>query len=374
MAHFHRRLIISALGAAAVTSACATGNISMPPRFRTLGNKPPIIIAHRGASGHRPEHTLSAYRLGIEMGADFIEPDLVLTKDRHLVCRHENEIGGTTNVATKPEFANRKAVKIIDGERFEGWFTEDFTLAELKTLRCRERLPQLRPANMAYDGQDEIPTFDEVLALIRNKKAPSGRDLGVYPETKHPTYMESAGLSFDAPLMAALRAYDLDRADAPIFIQSFEVSNLKRLAGMTKAPKVQLVSSDGGPVDQPTITYADMISDAGLAQIATYAVGIGPQKSLIIPQQADGTPLPATDLVTRAHAANLALHPWTFRAENFFLPKDLRRGNAEAPDFQRLSGDLAAECRRFLELGVDGLFADHPGVAVEARDEWVRTL
>ena len=346
----------------------------MPPRFRTLGNKPPIIIAHRGASGHRPEHTLSAYRLGIEMGADFIEPDLVLTKDRHLVCRHENEIGGTTNVATKPEFANRKAVKIIDGERFEGWFTEDFTLAELKTLRCRERLPQLRPANMAYDGQDEIPTFDEVLALIRNKKAPSGRDLGVYPETKHPTYMESAGLSFDAPLMAALRAYDLDRADAPIFIQSFEVSNLKRLAGMTKAPKVQLVSSDGGPVDQPTITYADMISDAGLAQIATYAVGIGPQKSLIIPQQADGTPLPATDLVTRAHAANLALHPWTFRAENFFLPKDLRRGNAEAPDFQRLSGDLAAECRRFLELGVDGLFADHPGVAVEARDEWVRTL
>ncbi len=344
----------------------------MSPRFKTLGNKAPIIIAHRGASGHRPEHTLSAYRLGIEMGADFIEPDLVLTKDGHLICRHENEIGGTTNVASKSEFSSRKTVKMIDGERFEGWFTEDFTLAELKTLRCRERLPQLRPANMAYDGQDEIPTLLEVLALIKGKKAPSGRALGIYPETKHPSHFEAIDLSFDAPLLAALRSADLDRADAPVFIQSFEVANLKRLAALTKAPKIQLVAAEGGPADAPSVTYASMTSDAGLAQIALYAAGIGAQKSMIIPQAADGTPLPATDLVARAHTANLALHPWTFRAENYFLPKDLQRGVASDASFPRLEGDLVAECQRFLDLGVDGLFSDHPAMAVAARDAWIR--
>lgn len=371
MVYLNRRFIVAGLAATTLAS-CANGDIVVPPRFKTLNNQPPIIIAHRGASGHRPEHTLSAYRLGIEMGADYIEPDLVMTKDGHLVCRHENEIGGTTNVATKPEFAARKTVKMIDGERFEGWFTEDFTLAELKTLRCRERLPQLRPTNMAYDGQDEIPTFEEVLALIKGKKSPSGRGLGIYPETKHPTHHAKFGLSFDGPLVAALRTANLDRADAPVFIQSFEVGNLKRLAGLTKAPKIQLVSAEGGPGDDAATTYAAMTSDAGLAQIATYAVGIGPQKSMIIPQAADGTPLPATDLVTRAHAANLALHPWTFRAENYFLPKDLRRGDGADPAFQRLAGDLTAECLRFMELGVDGLFSDNPGVAVAARDVWVQ--
>ena len=343
----------------------------MLPRFKTLDNKAPIIIAHRGASGHRPEHTLSSYRLGIEMGSDFIEPDLVLTKDGHLVCRHENEIGGTTNVATKPEFAARKTVKIIDGERFEGWFTEDFTLAELKTLRCRERLPQLRPANMVYDGQDEIPTFGEVLALIKGKKAPSGRALGIYPETKHPTHFDTIGLSFDAPLLAALRTSDLDRADAMVFIQSFEVANLKRLANLTKAPKIQLVSADGGPADNPATSYTDMTSDAGLAQIATYAVGIGPQKSMIIPLSSDGIPQTPTDLVARAHSAKLALHPWTFRHENYFLPKDLRRGDIADPNYQRLPGDLAGECQRFLDLGVDGLFSDNPGLAVSERETWL---
>ena len=371
MYNLNRRDLIGAFGATIVASSCATGNQNMSPKFKTLGNKAPIIIAHRGASGHRPEHTLSSYRLGIEMGADFIEPDLVLTKDGHLVCRHENEIGGTTNVSSKQEFVARKSVKIIDGERFEGWFTEDFTLAELKTLRCKERLPQLRPANMAFDGQDEIPTFDEVLALIKGKKAPSGRDLGIYPETKHPSYFDTLGLSFDAPLLRAIRAADLDRADAAIFIQSFEVSNLKRLAGLTKAPKIQLVSAEGGPADKPATTYAAMMSDAGLADIATYAAGIGPQKTMIIPQTSDGTPLPPTDLVARAHAAGLALHPWTFRAENYFLPKDLRRGDVADPTYQRLLGDLVAECQRFLDLGVDGLFSDNPGIAVTARDAWV---
>jgi glycerophosphoryl diester phosphodiesterase len=369
MVYVNRRLTIAGLAATPLV-ACTTRGTRLPTRFATLNNKAPIIIAHRGASGHRPEHTLSAYRLGIEMGADFIEPDLVLTKDGHLVCRHENEIGGTTNVASKPEFGARKTVKIIDGERFEGWFTEDFTLAELKTLRCKERLPQLRPANRAFDGQDEIPTFEEVLALIKGKKAPSGNDLGIYPETKHPTHFDKVGLSFDSPLIDALRAANLDRADAFVFIQSFEVGNLKRLAGLTKAPKIQLVAADGGPADDPATTYASMTNDAGLAAIATYAAGIGPQKSMIIPQSADGMPLPATDLVARAHALNLALHPWTFRAENYFLPKDLRRGDVADPAYQRLAGDLTAECQRFLDLGVDGLFSDNPGVAVAVRDAW----
>jgi glycerophosphoryl diester phosphodiesterase len=338
----------------------------------TLNKQPPIIIAHRGASGHRPEHTLSAYRLGIEMGADFIEPDLVLTKDGHLVCRHENEIGGTTNVASKAEFARRKTTKMIDGERVEGWFTEDFTLAELKTLRTRERLPQLRAANMAFDGQDEIPTFDEVLALIKGKTAPSGRSLGIYPETKHPRYFEGLGLSFDGPLVAAIRAAGLDRADAPIFVQSFEVGNLKRLARLTKAPLVQLVSAEGGPADDPSLTYATMTTDAGLSEVARYAAGLGLQKSMIIPTAADGTPQAATDLVARAHRAGLAVHPWTFRAENYFLPSDLRKGDSADARFPAFAGDLAGECARFLELGVDGLFSDNPEIAVTARDAWLK--
>jgi glycerophosphoryl diester phosphodiesterase len=363
----NRRVALSGLSATAISAGCATGDVGLPKTIRLV----PIIIAHRGASGHRPEHTLSAYRLGIEMGADFIEPDLVLTKDGHLVCRHENEIGGTTDVASKPEFAARKAVKIIDGERFEGWFTEDFTLSELKTLRCRERLPQLRPANTAFDGQDEIPTFRELLDLIKGKKAPSGLPIGVYPETKHPTYFDRIGLSHDTPFLAAIRAAGLDSESAQIYLQSFEVGNLKRLSGLTKVKKIQLVSAEGGPADDPSTTYAQMTSDAGLAQIATYAAGIGPQKSMIIPQASNGTPLPATDLVARAHAANLALHPWTFRAENYFLPKDLRRGESADPTSQALAGDLAAECKRFLELGVDGLFSDNPGAAVASRNAWV---
>jgi glycerophosphoryl diester phosphodiesterase len=372
MSTLDRRHLMAGMGAVAATSACATGKSIMPLQFNTLNKNPPIIIAHRGASGDRPEHTMSSYRLAIEMGADFIEPDLVVTKDGHLVCRHENEISATTDVASKPEFAARKMVKMIDGERIEGWFTEDFTLAELKTLRCKERLPQLRPANMAFDGQDEVPTFEELLALIKGKKAPSGRELGIYPETKHPSYFERIGLSFDRPLVAALRNADLDRADAAVYIQSFEVTNLKRLSTLTKAPKIQLIAGAGGPPELADATYASLVSPAGLAQIATYAVGIGPQKSMIIPQLADGTPLPPTDLVARAHAANLAVHPWTLRVENFFLPKDLRRGDVADPAFMRDPGDMAGECQRLLELGVDGLFTDNPQIGVAARDIWVQ--
>jgi glycerophosphoryl diester phosphodiesterase len=293
---------------------------------------------------------------------------LVVTKDGYLVCRHENEIGGTTDVATKPEFASRKAVKIIDGERFEGWFTEDFTLGELKTLRCKERLPQLRPANMAHDGQDEIPTFDEVLTLIKGRKSPSGNPIGIYPETKHPSYFDQLNLSHDAPLVAAIKSAALDREDAAIFIQSFETGNLKRLNRQTKAPKIQLVSADGGPADRPELRYRDMIGESGLVEIARYAAGIGPQKSLIVPVDGAANAQAPTDLVARAHRANLKVHPWTFRAENFFLPAGLRRGAMSDPGFMAQAGDLARECQMFIELGVDGLFADHPGVAVEARN------
>jgi glycerophosphoryl diester phosphodiesterase len=362
-----------AVGLAATTAACSTSSLTQRRNLMTLNNKTPIIIAHRGASGHRPEHTLSSYRLGIEMGADFVEPDLVLTKDGHLVCRHENEIGGTTNVGDKPEFASRKAVKIIDGERFEGWFTEDFTLAELKTLRAKERLPQLRPANMAFDGQDEIPTFQEVLDLIKGKTAPGGKAIGIYPETKHPTYFDRVNLSHDRPLVAAIKGANLDSANAQIYVQSFEVGNLKRLKAQTRARLIQLVSAEGGPADDATTTYAAMTSDAGLAQIATYAAGLGPQKSMIIPTTQDGKPQPDTDLVARGHKAGLALHPWTFRAENYFLPSNLQRGVATDPTYQAQAGDLEAECKRFLDLGVDGLFSDHPAMAVAARAAWLQS-
>lgn len=329
----------------------------------------PIIIAHRGASGLRPEHTLAAYQLAIDQGADFIEPDLVLTKDGHLICRHENEISGTTDVALKPEFADRKKVHIIDGERYEGWFTEDFTLAEIKTLRCKERLPQLRPGNMAYDGQFEVPTFEEVLELAKQQSGKTGRTIGVYPETKHPTWFEGLNLSFDAPLVTLIQRYALDAADAPIFIQSFEVTNLKRLRTKTKAPLVQLMAKDGGPFDlsKAGVTYASMATAAGLKEIATYANGVGPEKVLVLPRDAANRNLVPTSFVADAHTAGLVVHPWTFRAENYFLPEDCRKGQSSDPTYLAQHGDLIAEVQAFMAAGVDGVFSDFPDIAVQAR-------
>ncbi len=322
--------------------------------------KHPLAIAHRGASGERPEHTLAAYRLAIQQGADFIEPDLVLTKDGHLVCRHENEISGTTDVAQRPEFASCLTKKTVDWSEVEGWFTEDFTLAELKTLRCRERLPQLRPANTAFDGQEQIPTFDEVCALAK------AEGVGVYPETKHPTYFEKLGQSFDDVLLATLAAHGWRDASAPVFIQSFEVTNLKRLRARTSLPFIQLVAAEGMPFDLlPSgigLRYADLIRGDGLKRVAAYADGIGPDKSLIVPRDAEGRSLEPTDLVARAHAASLKVHPWTFRAENHFLPAERRSAGTPAAH-----GDLDGELRQFYALGVDGVFADFPAAAVKAR-------
>ncbi|MFZ4069335.1 MAG: glycerophosphodiester phosphodiesterase [Caulobacterales bacterium] len=332
----------------------------------------PLVIAHRGASGYRPEHTRAAYRLAIAQGADFIEPDLVVSKDGVLFARHENEISETTDIAARPEFAARRTTKEIDAKPVSGWFTEDLTAAELKTLRCRERLPQLRPGNAAFDGQEAIPTFDEVCALAAAESKRLGRTIGVYPETKHPSYFASIGLSFDQPLLGALRRHDLDRADAPVFVQSFETGNLKRLARLTRAPLIQLLAEDGMPFDHlhtsMGLTYAAMVRGDGLRLIATYAAGIGPQKTMIVPRDGAGRAMPATDLVARAHDVGLKVHPWTFRNENYFLPADLRRGDATAPDFQRLPGDGLAELKQFFALGVDGVFADFPDMAVAARD------
>ena len=322
----------------------------------------PLIIAHRGASGERPEHTMTGYRLAIEEGADYIEPDLVITKDGALVCRHENEIGATTDVARHAEFAARRTTKSIDGANVEGWFVEDFTLAELKTLRARERLPELRPRNTDYDGQEEIPTFAEALVLAREKGA------GIYPELKHPTFLKEQGLDPFPVFVAAVRAGGGQAAADKMFLQCFETWPLVQAATMSSIRWncIQLMSAAGGPRDRRDRTYAQMSSDEGLREVAGYARGIGVEKAMIIPRDAAANSLPSTDLIARAHRAGLRVHAWTFRAENYFLPNELRRGDPLAPDFMRQRGDLDAELRAFASLGADGVFCDFPGIASAA--------
>ena len=323
-----------------------------------------LVIAHRGASGERPEHTLGSYTLAIEQGADYIEPDLVLTKDGVLVARHENEISETTDVADKAEFADRKTTKTIDGQKMTGWFTEDFTLAELKTLRAKERLPQLRKANMGYDGQFEVPTFEEILELAKEQSAATGRTIGVYPETKHPSYFTAIGLPHEAPLLAALTKYGHIDKSAPVFIQSFEVENLKVLRGKTKLRLVQLMDEKGSPADRSDLTYPAMATAKGLKTVATYADGIGPNKALVIPRTILGNLGEPTTLVADAHSLGLAVHPWTFRRENYFLP--LAQKSGVDP---RGIGDLKAEIQAFLATGIDGIFSDNVAEAVAAKSQ-----
>lgn len=305
----------------------------------------PLVIAHRGASGHVPEHTLAAYALAVAMGADYIEPDLVSTSDGVLVARHENEIGGTTNVADL--FPERRVTRVVDGDSVTGWFTEDFTLAELRMLRARERLPF---RNQAMNDIHPIPTFDEVLALADSLGRSRGRAVGVYPETKHPSHFRALGLPLEEPLLASLRAAGLDRADAPVFIQSFEVGNLRWLAGETEVPLVQLMA-EGAPFDHvpggDVPDYAAMRTPEGLRAVATYARAIGPEKGLVLPPEGG-----ETTLVRDAHAAGLAVHVWTVRREPQFVGP-------------RFGGDVAAELRAFRAAGVDGIFTDHPDVMVQ---------
>jgi glycerophosphoryl diester phosphodiesterase len=315
---------------AAATVAVAT--VTMSAAVST-----PLIIGHRGASGHRPEHTLPGYRLAAEMGADYIEPDLVSTKDGVLIARHENEIGSTTDAAVK--FPDRKTVKTVDGMSITGWFSEDFTLAEIKTLRARERLSF---RSHGWDGQFEVPTFDEVIELAQQLGEELHRPIGVYPETKHPTYFRTIGLPLEDRMLAALDRHHWNTATAPVFIQSFE-TNLRQLRPKTPLKLIQLLE---GKV--PT--------DDDLRTIKSYADGIGPNTRLVVPEAADGMLLLSTDLVARAHAVGLLVHVWTLRSEPVFL----------SPSYQ---GNAAAEFRQFAGLGVDGIFTDFPDAAMRALNQ-----
>lgn len=344
-----RKRNVMALAAALASASASAQTVPMSQALTS-----PIVIAHRGASGLRPEHTIASYTLAIEQGADFIEPDLVLTKDDVFVCRHENDITGTTDVAKHPEFAARRTEKVIDGEKHVGWFTEDFTLAELKTLRAIERLPKLRPDNTKYDGQFEVPTLAEVIALAKK------HHVGIYPETKHPSYFAGIGHPMEVRLVAQLTAAGWSKPSDPVFIQSFEVDNLKRLHTMTGLRLIQLMDAGGAPADGAAPSYAVMTTPTGLKAVAAYAYGIGPNKDMI--QKGDDAP---STLVADAHAVGLRLHPWTFRAENMFLPPSLRTGTDPA-----VHGRLSEEITRFLGLGVDGFFTDFAYVGVEARAAW----
>jgi len=375
----HRRTSRTIAGVAALsalltaTPALLEAPADAKPKDRTAS---PLVIGHRGASGYRPEHTLASYSLAIDLGADFIEPDLVSTKDGVLVARHENEISTTTDVGSRPEFAARKTTKNVDGSSLTGWFTEDFTLSELRTLRAVERIPQVRQENTLYDGRYQIPTFEEILDLARRATREQGRTIGVYPETKHPTYFDGIGLSLEEPLVASLERYGYRDQKDPVFVQSFEVGNLQQLAGMTKVRIVQLFGGNGpaGPaqpwdavVSGSGLTYDAMATPAGLARVAAYADGIGPDKNRVIARNADGSLGAVTPLVADAHRRSLLVHPYTFRNENTFLPTNLRRGSDPTA-----YGNAFAEYAAFYAAGVDGVFADNPDTARLARDERLR--
>jgi glycerophosphoryl diester phosphodiesterase len=325
--------------------------------------RPPIVIGHRGAAGYRPEHTLGSYETAARLGADFIEPDLVSTRDHVLVARHEPAIGDTTDVADHPEFASRRTTKILDGTPVTDWFVEDFTLAELRTLRAVERLPGLRQHNTLYNGLYHVPTFEEILRLRTRLSRELGHEIGVYPETKHPTYFRDLGLPLEGLLVKALRRHGLDRPDAPVFVQSFEARNLHdlRTTYRFRAPLVFLTEATGNPFDDPR-PYADHLTPAGLEELATYVNGIGPDKAQVIARNPDGTLATPTSLVMQAHAAGLTVHPYTFRAENTFLPTDLRVGTD--PTWY---GRAVDEQVAFLRTGIDGLFTDQADISFLAR-------
>jgi glycerophosphoryl diester phosphodiesterase len=331
-----------------------------------MSSTAPIVIGHRGASGYVPEHTLASYSLAIQYGADALEPDLVMTRDGVLIARHENELGGTTDVAAHQEFAARHTTKSVDGTLISGWFSEDFTLRELKTLRARERIPALRPGNTRFDGQFEVATFEEIIALVQGvdgQRAARAHQLGLappaavrlYPEVKHASYFATSGLPIQAPLLAVLAQYGYHGGgDTRVWLQSFEVAFLKTLRGMTQLPLVQLIEDGGAPPQS-------------LKEIARYAQAIGPAKSLVIPRNADGTLGVPSGLVADAHAAGLLVNPWTFRLENEFLPLDYRRGTAPAG-----AGDLQGELLAYLRAGIDGFFTDQPDVGVSARAAFLK--
>lgn len=316
-----------------------------------------LIIAHRGASAERPEHTLAAYEIAIDVGADYVEPDLVVTKDLVLVARHENDLSDTTDVASREEFEFRRRDKMIDGQLIAGWFAEDFTLAELRTLRAKERIPTVRRANTRYDGLYQVPTFGEIIQLVRAKEAETGRRIGIYPELKHPTFiLQESGIDMVDLLVTQLRNEGLDGEDAKIFLQCFEVGTLQRLDQMVDNPLVQLAMPGAGPVDEPDMTYEEMLTPTGLADVAKYADAVGVYAGLILNE--DGSP---KSLVADARAEGLAVHAWTLRPENAFLPDALK---GEGGDAGR--GDMEALQAMLAKAGVAGVFSDDPRSSVKA--------
>ena len=332
----------------------------------------PLVIAHRGVPGLRLEHTRPSYDLAIDEGADYIEPDVVASRDGHLVVRHENEIGSTTDVADHPEFADRRTTKTVDGVQKDGWFTEDFTLADLKTLRAKERIPDVRPDNVELDGTEEILTFDEVVAIAEDGHRRRSSPVGVYVETKHPTYFQGLDLDLNDLLIDALERLGLNHENAPVIIQSFESGNLQDFRRRSPLFLVQLLSPKGAPADFVAAgdprTYADLLTSEGLEHVASYSDAIGPFKNLVIELDDAGNLGEATGLVERAHEAGLGVHIWTMRDENAFLPANLRIG-AERSDY----GDMLPEYFAFLDAGIDGMFSDFTQTAVQAREAWART-
>jgi glycerophosphoryl diester phosphodiesterase len=373
----------------ATAAIALAGPSAMAQQFKTLDGKPPLVIGHRGASGYLPEHTLESYKLAIEQGADVIEPDLVMTKDGYLIARHEPMLGGTTDVADKPEFASRKRKLLVDGIETEDWFAGDFTMTEIRQLRARQAMKE---RDQSHNGKYLIPTFQEIIDLSKSESTRLGRTIGVYPETKHSTFHSAIGLPLEPSLVGVLNAAGWTTKDAPVFIQSFEVANLKFLRRLTNVRLVQLVDADdvdanGGivlkaPSDKPydfVVTgdkrsFADLLTKEGLKEIRTYADGVGPWKPYLISSKqvlgSDGKPvdlnndgkidgqdrvmMPPTSVVADAHAAGLFVHTWTFRNEARRLASDFK-------------GDPAAEYKLFYQLGVDGLFSDFPDTAVKAR-------
>lgn len=329
----------------------------------------PLVIGHRGASGYTPEHTLGSYALAITMGADYIEPDLVSTKDGHLIARHDNELGFTTDVAEHPEFASRYRNQTIDGKDVSGWFTEDFTLDEVKTLRAIERIPDIRPGNARMNGAFTVPTLQEIIDLAKSMEVSEKRVIGIYPEIKHSTHFKNLGLPMEQTVVDTLHKNGYNGREAPIYIQSFEISNLKELKMMTELRLLQLYESDKSlkPFDQvglaDGLTYEDMSTPEGLKDVALYAYAVGPDKSYVIPRNSENRLGQPTSFVADAHSAGLKVHPYTFRAENTFLPSEYRSG-----DSLNAIGDLASEIRAYLEAGIDGLFSDQPDVPYRLRD------
>jgi len=368
-------LLLTATGAlllAAIVAMLSSSMIGSALAHRDHeGSNRPTIYGHRGASGYRPEHTLASYRTAARIGADYIEPDLVSTKDHVLVARHEPAIGGTTDVADHPEFADRRTTRTIDGVTFSNeWFTEDFALAELKTLRAKERLPDLRQRNTIYDGRYTIPTFQEIIDLRERLSDELHRKIGLIPELKHSTYFRSIGLALEEPFMQTLRRNGLDDRRAKVTVQSFEISNLKALH--RQLPDVPLVQLFDAKVNRPgdvqaaggTTTYGQVATPAGLREVARYAEVASPSKDYIVPRDATGRSLAPTTFIADAHAAGLDVVAYTFRNENNFLPLELR-SSANPAEY----GNAIAEFQQFFALGVDGVFTDNADTAKAARDD-----